>query len=126
MAVPKGRSRRKPTGGLYRPHHKRKKRELGRYPTLTTIGPTKRKIERVFGGNQKVRLVQDEYVNVEVEKGKVQRTKILRLIENPSNREFNKKKIITKGAIVETELGKVVITSRPGQHGVLNGRLVKE
>ncbi|MEO2154580.1 MAG: 30S ribosomal protein S8e [Nanoarchaeota archaeon] len=126
MAVPKGRSRRKPTGGLYRPHHKRKKRELGRYPTLTTIGPTKRKVERVFGGNQKVRLVQDEYVNVEVEKGKVQRTKILRLIENPSNREFNKKKIITKGAIVETELGKVVITSRPGQHGVLNGRLVKE
>jgi len=33
--------------------------------------------------------------------------------------------ILTKGAIVETELGKVKITSRPGQDGVLNGVLIQ-
>ncbi len=126
MAIPKGRSRRKPTGGLYRPHHKRKKRELGRFPTLTVLGPAKRKVERVFGGNVKVRDVRDEYANVVVEKGKVKRVKILRVIENPADRELNKKKIITKGAIIETEAGKAVVTSRPGQDGVINAILIKE
>ncbi|HIQ51038.1 MAG TPA: 30S ribosomal protein S8e [Nautiliaceae bacterium] len=127
MAVPKGRSRRKATGGLYKPNHKRKKRELGRHPVLTTLGKPERKIERVFGGNYKVRLKKEEYANVVIdkEKGIVKRTKILRVLENPSNREFNKKKIITKGAIIETELGKAVVTSRPGQDGVINALLIK-
>jgi len=127
MAVPKGRSRRKPTGGLYKPNHKRKKRELGRYPTLTVLGEPERKVERVFGGNFKVRVKKESFANVVVdkEKGVVKKAKILRVIENPSNREFNKKKIITKGTIIETELGKAVVTSRPGQDGVINALLIK-
>ncbi|MFH1511592.1 MAG: 30S ribosomal protein S8e, partial [Candidatus Woesearchaeota archaeon] len=32
--------------------------------------------------------------------------------------------IITKGTIVDTDKGKVRITSRPGQDGTLNGVLV--
>jgi len=34
--------------------------------------------------------------------------------------------VITKGAIVKTELGLVRVTSRPGQHGVVNGVLIEE
>jgi len=36
-----------------------------------------------------------------------------------------KNKILTKGAIVETDLGDVKITSRPGQQPVLNGVLLE-
>ncbi|MEM4581092.1 MAG: hypothetical protein QW092_01855 [Candidatus Korarchaeum sp.] len=34
--------------------------------------------------------------------------------------------MITRGALVRTELGVVRITSRAGQHGILNGVLVRE
>ena len=33
--------------------------------------------------------------------------------------------ILTKGAFVETNLGKVKITSRPGQDGNMNGILIE-
>ncbi|MDO5821049.1 MAG: 30S ribosomal protein S8e, partial [Methanobrevibacter sp.] len=32
--------------------------------------------------------------------------------------------IITKGAIVETEIGNAKVTSRPGQDGIINGVLL--
>jgi len=47
------------------------------------------------------------------------------LIENKANKEFLRKRIITKGAIIETELGKAVVTSRPGQDGVINAKLIE-
>jgi small subunit ribosomal protein S8e len=33
--------------------------------------------------------------------------------------------IITKGAVIETDAGKARVTSRPGQHGVVNAVLLK-
>jgi small subunit ribosomal protein S8e len=36
-----------------------------------------------------------------------------------------RRNIITRGAVVETKLGRARITSRPGQHGVANAVLVK-
>jgi small subunit ribosomal protein S8e len=33
--------------------------------------------------------------------------------------------IVTKGCIVETELGKAKVTSRPSQHGIVNAILVE-
>ncbi|MHA1294432.1 MAG: 30S ribosomal protein S8e, partial [Promethearchaeota archaeon] len=41
-----------------------------------------------------------------------------------ASKDLNRRHIITKGSIVETELGRARITSRPGQHGVLNGILI--
>ena len=125
MAIPKGRSKRKITGGLYKAFRKRKKRELGNYPTLTSLGEFKNKVERVFGGNTKVRLRSCDFANVVDKDGKVKKVKILKLIENKANKEFLRKKIITKGAVVETELGKAIVTSRPGQDGVINARLIE-
>ena len=45
------------------------------------------------------------------------------VISNPSNRDYNRRKIITKGTIVETELGDATIISRPGQDSILNAVL---
>jgi len=41
--------------------------------------------------------------------------------ENPANPNYVQRNIITRGAILETDLGLVRIRSRPGQDGVLNG-----
>jgi len=53
-----------------------------------------------------------------------QKVKILRFQSNDASKDLNRRHILTKGAIVETELGNVRITSRPGQHGILNGVLI--
>ena len=76
---------------------------------------------RTRGGNRKNAVKRAEFVNVNGEK-----VKILRVKNNPANRHYARLGIITKGAIVETEKGLVRITSRPGQHGTLNGVFVKE
>jgi small subunit ribosomal protein S8e len=34
--------------------------------------------------------------------------------------------VITKGAILQTPLGQARVTSRPGQHGVVNAVLVQK
>ena len=57
-------------------------------------------------------------------KGKTTKTQILNVIENAANPHLVRRNIITKGAIVETKLGKVKVTSRPGQEGMISGMLV--
>lgn len=123
MAISQLRSRRTVTGSLYRPYRKKKKYELGRYPTYTKLGNKKIKSDRVLGKNYKFRLLNIDYVNV-ADKGKSKKVKINNVIENPANRHFVRRNIITKGTVVETEIGKVKITSRPGQEGSLNGVLL--
>lgn len=123
MAISQLRSRRKPSGALYRLYRKKRKYELGRDPTFTKLGNRKIKDERVLGGNIKFRLLNIDYVNV-ADKDKTKKVKIKNVIENPANRHFVRRNIITKGTIVDTEIGKVKITSRPGQEGSLNGVLV--
>ena len=56
---------------------------------------------------------------------KVKRSKIIKVLENQTNNDYQRRGIITKGAIVETEDGKCRIVSRPGQSGTVSGILVK-
>ena len=126
MAIWQGRSLRKISGGRVRRARKKRRNELGREAVLTHIGDKRMKIVRVRGGNTKIKLLRDSYVNVYNPKtGKAEKAKINAVIENPSNPHFAQRNIITRGAIVDTNLGKVRITSRPGQHGVLNGVLLE-
>jgi len=39
---------------------------------------------------------------------------------------YTRMNVITKGCIVNTEIGRVKVTSRPTQHGVVNGILIEE
>ncbi len=126
MAIWQGRSLKKPSGGRIRLPRKKRKYELGREPVFTHVAPLRKKIIRVRGGNYKVKLLRSDEINVYNPKtGKAQKAKIKGVIENPANPHFAQRNIITKGAIVETDLGKVKVTSRPGQHGVLNGVLLE-
>jgi len=129
LVVWHGKSRRKFTGGLRRSLRARMKRkyEMGRITVPTVLGDEElRKVIRVRGGNLKVRLRKVAYANIADPKtGKVQKVKILALIENRAHRHFIRSGVITKGAIIETELGKARVTSRPNQHGVVNAVLIQ-
>ncbi|MEM5832609.1 MAG: 30S ribosomal protein S8e, partial [Candidatus Aenigmatarchaeota archaeon] len=39
---------------------------------------------------------------------------------------YERRKIITKGAIIKTEIGLAKVTSRPSQHGVVNAILIQK
>ena len=56
---------------------------------------------------------------------KTKKTEIKNVLETPSNRFFARQDILPKGTIVETELGKVKITNRPSQEGIINGVVIK-
>ncbi len=115
------RSRRKLTGGLLRKFASKKQRDMGNYPAETSIGSRRLKIIRTRGGNHKYRLLRAEHANVlDKSAGETKRVKILDVVENRANREYARRRIITKGCVIETEMGNARVTSRPGQHGVIN------
>jgi small subunit ribosomal protein S8e len=127
MAVWHGERGRKITGGLIQEHRKKRKYELGRLPTHPKIGKEKKEIVRTKGGGKKVRLQQIEFANVlDASKTFVKKVKILDVLENPANPQWTRSKIITKGTIIETELGNAKVTSRPTQHGVVNAVAIQE
>ena len=120
MGLTQHRSKRKASGGKFHSYRKKRVYELGNHPILTQIGKLKAKIIRGVGGNTKSKLMTSDYVNV-MEKGKGKKIKITSVVDNPANQNYTRRNIITKGCVVETEAGKVKITSRPGQDGILNG-----
>ena len=126
MVTWQGRALRKISGGRIRMARKKRRYELGREPVYTHIGDRRIKMVRVMGGNYKIKVLRDTYVSVyNPEIKKTEKVKINSVLENPANPHFAQRNIITKGAIVDTPIGKVKITSRPGQHGVLNGVLLQ-
>ncbi len=125
MAIWQGRSVRKITGGRYKPFRKKRKFELGREPAETKVGKVRAKVIRVRGGNIKVRLFEAQYANVvDPKTGKSQKVEIKKVVENQANPHYVRRNIITKGAIILTELGEARVTSRPGQDGTVNAVLL--
>jgi small subunit ribosomal protein S8e len=106
----------------------RKKRrfEIGKEPVFTFVGSEKRQVSRVRGANVKVRLLKARYANVvDTATNKTQKVKIIKVNESLSNPNYVQRNIITKGAVIQTELGPAMVTSRPGQDGSINAILVK-
>lgn len=94
---------------------------FGRSPANTNVAE-KDKCEklRCRGASIKLRLKKASSVNMITKEGKAVKAKILRVLES-HNPEFVRQNIITKGAVVETDKGKVKITNRVGQDGIVNG-----
>lgn len=125
MAYSQLRSKRKKSGSTYKHARKKKQRELGRQPALTKIEKEKKRYIRTMGGNRKIRLLAFEIANLYDPKTKTySKAKIKTTTENPANRHFVRRNIITKGSVIDTDKGKARITSRPGQHGVVNAVLI--
>ncbi len=67
-----------------------------------------------------------DFVNLAGVDSKVKKTKILKVLENPTNNDYQRRGVITKGAVLETDQGKCRVVSRPGQNGIVNAILIKE
>ena len=118
-----GRSPRKRTGGRRRPAQKKKKHQLGTESTETQVGDPKLKTVDARGNTTKVRAITTDTATVATDEGTVAAT-IENVAENPSNPNYARRNIITKGAIIETSEGRARVTSRPGQDGQVNAVLV--
>ena len=122
MARNQLRSIRKVSGKKYVAGRKQRLSELGGVSALTTISETKTKIKRTMGGNTKIQLLAEDVVMIADGKTVV-KAKIESVVNNPANINFTRRNVITKGCIVKTDKGDVVITSRPGQSATLFGKL---
>ena len=116
---------RKISGGKYTKRRKKRLHELPGQRRIVNLGKEKRKNKRIRGGNLKNSLGGTDSINVFI-KGKSKKAKIKNVLETPSNRFLARQNVITKGTIVDTNIGKVRVTNRPSQEGVLNGVLVEQ
>src|SRR5919107_6156501 len=118
---------RKFTGGRIIPYRIRRKFEIDRYPNEAITGPTQNIVRRVRGNNVKIAFKASEYANInDQDTKKTTKSKILRVTKNPANKDYERRGVITKGAILETEIGLARVLSRPGQDGIINAVLVKQ
>jgi len=121
-----GKSRRKVSGGRVVLSRGKRRFELGREPALTHVSEERRlKKVRARGGNIKLRLLRVNEAVVVDKEGRARKVKIEMVVDNPANKHFVRRNIITKGAIIKTELGDAKVTSRPGQDGVVNAVLIE-
>ncbi len=119
------RSKRSPTGSRYKKARDKRLFEAGNEPTHPRIGKLHLKKVRTAGGNFKDRLLNADIANILDRKTKTyKKAKIKTVSDNPASKHFVRRNILTKGTVIDTELGKAVITNRPGQEGTINAVLL--
>jgi small subunit ribosomal protein S8e len=126
-----GRSTRKRTGGRRKPFRNKKRYQLGREPTETTLGAPRLRYIDSRGTERKVRALSTD--TAQVSDGETTRpVEIEGVVDNPANINYIRRNIITKGAIVAVDFDgdgdaeRARVTSRPGQDGQVNAVLVDE
>lgn len=124
MVIHQARSKRKISGGKQTLPWTKKKKELGGFPTLTKIGALKIRTKRGRGGKKKKKAISLKQINVyDPKTKKYSKADIVSVLQNKASRHYVRRQIITKGAIVETNLGNAIVTNRPGQEGFINAKL---
>jgi small subunit ribosomal protein S8e len=126
MALWQGKSQRSKSGRRIRYARGKRRFEIGRETHLATIGPMSIKKNRIRGNQHKfsAKTIDTAYV-VDPETNKTQKAEIKSVVDNPANINYIRRNIITKGAVIDTNMGKAKVTSRPGQVGMVNAILLK-
>jgi small subunit ribosomal protein S8e len=65
------------------------------------------------------------FANVTASNGETKKVKIEKVEENGANPNYVRRNLLTKGAIIKTEIGRARIMSRPGQDGIINALLLE-
>ena len=112
------------TGGRRYPLRSRRKYEIDRYPNEALVGEQITITRKVRGKNVKTAIKTIDSVNIAID-SKIKKVKIIKVLENGTNNDYQRRGIISKGAILETEEGKCRVVSRPGQSGTVSAILVK-
>lgn len=126
MVIIHGRAKRKPSGGRYTACNPKRLAQKGSLPTHTKVGEQVIKTSKVKGGGLKSRLLFADKVNLfDPATRKYTIESIKTVAENPANRHFVRRNIITKGSVIDTAKGKARVTNRPGQEGMVMAVLIK-
>ncbi|OYR37951.1 30S ribosomal protein S8e [Halorubrum sp. Ib24] len=118
-----GRSTRKRTGGRLKHASNKKRHQLGREPAETTVGETRVQYIDSRGTERKIRALSTNVAQV-ADGGEVSEADIENVVDNPSNVNYARRNIVTKGAVIDTSAGRARVTSRPGQTGQVNAVLI--
>lgn len=120
-------AKRKSTGGKTHAARGRRAYESDGYSFEPVVGPNAHRVSRLRGGRTSVGLTSADSANVaDPEAKKVIRTKIIRVKSSPANRDYERRGVITKGAIIETEMGDARVVSKPSDDGAVNAVLLKQ
>ena len=114
------------TGGLKRSSSDKRKSHWGGFFSRSKLsGVHAVNSFRVRGGSRKAAVHTALFANVSAQ-GQVRKVKIINVVESPDNRHYARENVISKGALIQTEIGKAKVTSRPGQDGLINAVLVED
>ncbi|MEM3626309.1 MAG: 30S ribosomal protein S8e, partial [Candidatus Micrarchaeaceae archaeon] len=104
----------------------KRRHEVGGYFIATKIGEANMiKSVRIRGGRKKQKLKRAAFANVLTKDG-FKKAKIKGVIESKDNRNFARLNIITKGSVIETDLGKAIVLNRLGRDGCVNAKLIEQ
>ena len=126
MVIIQSKPKRKASGARYKAKIIKKRQSLiGRSPAMTKVGAKKVQSIRARGDSTKLRLLNNDKANVYDPKTKKYSLETIKnVIDSPADKNFIRRKIITKGSVIETTKGNAKVTSRPGQNGVINATLI--
>ena len=114
----------KPTGGKIVRNSKKKRMQRGLVFAETKVGSLRKKRVERRGNISGILLFSAEKANVlDPRTGKTKQAKIVLVSQNPANPHYTRRNILTRGAIIKTELGQARVTNRPSREGVVNAVL---
>ncbi len=103
----------------------KKRSEVGNYFSATKMSDANvSAARRRRGGAMGIKLKKVGFANLLTKDGSYKKAKITGILESPDNRNFARQNILTKGTIINTDLGKAVVLNRPGREGAINAKLV--
>jgi small subunit ribosomal protein S8e len=121
------RAGRRYTGAAIKISRGKRAYEIGGEAAETKLAERKIEQRTGMGGKVKIKLLQEEYANVTDPKNSTtKKAKITQVLKNSASVDYQRRGIVSKGAVIKTELGEAVVTSRPGQDGLINALLVKK
>jgi small subunit ribosomal protein S8e len=125
MGVWHRRSTRTSTGARLRKFRSKRKHQMGRTPTETLMGePKKRSIDSRSKAKKTPALRHNLVNGTDPTKNVTFGAELRDVEKNPANMDYQRRKVITRGTIIKTSKGRAMVTSRPGQDGVLNAILI--
>ncbi len=103
----------------------KRRSETGNYFSATKLAENDEHVPvRRRGGTVTARLRKAGSVNLLTKDG-YKLAKIKGVLESKDNRNFARQNIITKGTIINTDMGKAVVTNRPGRSGAVTAKLIE-
>jgi small subunit ribosomal protein S8e len=102
----------------------KRRSNMGNYFSATKLsGKDITDTVRRRGGRSTAKLKAAKSVSVLTKEG-YKKLEIKGVLESKDNRNFARQNIITKGTIINTDMGKAVVVNRPGREGTVIAKLI--